>query len=88
MRETWLGRCPIPGGARGQLAECDLVAQAQLIPDLIRATELLALRDDSPDAHRRSDAVAHGAVSFLPNLGELDLAVIPAERMRAAAQTI
>lgn len=68
------------------LAKCDLVAQAELIPDLMRATELLALRDNSPDAHRRVAAVAHGAVFFLRNLGELDLAVMAAERMRTAAQ--
>lgn len=67
------------------MAACDLEAQGRLIPDLLRQAQLYAQESNSPLWHRRAVAVAHTAVFFLRNLGELDLAVIAGERMGAAA---
>jgi transcriptional regulator with XRE-family HTH domain len=68
------------------LSTCDLVAQARLIPGLLRWTQQHALAGDSPERQRRLATVAHTATFFLRNLGELDLAVMAAERMVTAAR--
>ena len=62
------------------------MAQARSIPDLLRWTQQYALSGDSPVRQRRVAVAAHAAVFFLRNLGELDLAVMAAERMASAAR--
>jgi transcriptional regulator with XRE-family HTH domain len=68
------------------LQSCDLIEQGRLLPDLLRQTQSQALADGSAASLCRLVVVAHGATFFLRNIGEIDLAVIAAERMSLAAQ--
>ena len=65
---------------------CDLVDQARLIPDLLRATQQNAAEMGSPEAYRRVVVTAHAATFFMRNLGEVDLVWMAADRMRQAAE--
>jgi transcriptional regulator with XRE-family HTH domain len=65
---------------------CDLVEQARVIPDLLRATQQNAAEVGSPEAFRRVVVTAHAATFFMRNLGEVDLAWMAADRMRQAAE--
>jgi tetratricopeptide (TPR) repeat protein len=70
------------------LTRCDLVEQGRILPDLLRWTQQYAALSGAPDAHRRVARVAYTAAFFLRNLGEMDLALMTAERMvRAAAES-
>lgn len=72
----------------GVLTRCDLVEQARLLPDLLRWSQQHAALSGAPEAHLRVARVAYVATFFLRNLGEMDLALMTAERMmRAAAES-
>lgn len=68
------------------LTRCDLVEQARVLPDLLVWTQRLATTTGSATHHRGVARAAYAAVFLLRNLGETDLALMTAERMRQAAE--
>jgi transcriptional regulator with XRE-family HTH domain len=65
---------------------CDLVEQAQVIPDLLRWTQQSAMDVGSVEAYKRVVIASYVATFFTRNLGESDLAWMAADRMRNAAE--
>jgi transcriptional regulator with XRE-family HTH domain len=65
---------------------CDLVRQAQVIPDLLRWTQQSAAELGTTAAHERVVIASYAAMFLMRNLGEFDLAWMAAEQMQAAAE--
>jgi transcriptional regulator with XRE-family HTH domain len=66
---------------------CNLVKQAQIVPNLLRWTQQSAA-GGSIEAHRRVVQACYAAMFLMRNLGEFDLAWMAADRLGVAAEEV